>query len=423
MGRKSKTGCIGILTSGGDCPGLNAAIRGVAKAAMMDYGMDVIGIYDGFRGLVENRYFKLDNRTVSGILTLGGTILGTSRDKPNKMMMGGKKVDMTEVAVENAKKMGLDCLVCLGGGGTQKNALHLMKNGLNVLTLPKTIDNDVYGTDVTFGFDTALTIASEAIDRLHTTATSHHRLIVCEIMGHNAGWLPLGAGIAGGADVILIPEIPYNLEVVAEHLRKRRSGGKRFSIIAIAEGATSVCEALRAKLAPVQDSDHPAEDTEAAILAQSSKKQGQKNGKKKSGKSGKSVESACAFGTEGTETGVCAMCADELRREDFAMVQEPVASRVAREIQRITGFEARVTSLGHVQRGGTPSPRDRLLCTILGTKAAQLLAAGEYNCMVAIRGDGCKAVPLEEVAGQRKIIPDDHPWLQAAQMVETCLGR
>lgn len=429
MGKKSKTRCIGILTSGGDCPGLNAAIRAVAKAAMTDYGMDVIGIYDGFRGLVENRYFKLDNRTVSGILTLGGTILGTSRDKPNKMVMGGKKVDMTEVAVENAKKMGLDCLVCLGGGGTQKNALHLMKNGLNVLTLPKTIDNDVYGTDVTFGFDTALTIASEAIDRLHTTATSHHRLIVCEIMGHNAGWLPLGAGIAGGADVILIPEIPYNLEVVAEHLRKRRSGGKRFSIIAIAEGATSVCEGLREKLAPVQDSDRPVDDEDAAQVqaevagrsgGKVEKKKSQKNGGKKSGKNG---DNACANGADGAEAGVCAMCADEMRRDDYAVVQEPVASRVAREIQRITGFEARVTSLGHVQRGGTPSPRDRLLCTILGTKAAQLLAAGDYNCMVAVRGDGCKAVPLEDVAGKRKAIPDDHPWLHAAQMVETCLGR
>ena len=165
--KRSKTKCIGILTSGGDCPGLNAAIRGVAKAAMTEYGMDVIGIYDGFRGLVENRHIKLDNRKVSGILTLGGTILGTSRDKPHKMPMGGKKVDMTEVAVENARKMGIDCLVCLGGGGTQKNALHLMRHGINVLTLPKTIDNDVYGTDTTFGFDTAMTIASEEIGRAH----------------------------------------------------------------------------------------------------------------------------------------------------------------------------------------------------------------------------------------------------------------
>lgn len=417
MFKKSKTRCIGILTSGGDCPGLNAAIRSVAKAAMTDYGMDVIGIYDGFRGLVENRYIKLDNRAVSGILTLGGTILGTSRDKPNKMVMGGKKVDMTEVAVENAHKMGLDCLVCLGGGGTQKNALHLMQHGLNVLTLPKTIDNDVWGTEVTFGFDTALTIASEAIDRLHTTATSHHRLIVCEIMGHNAGWLPLGAGIAGGADVILIPEIPYNLEAVAEHLRKRRSGGKRFSIIAIAEGATSICDALCASEAS------PNDNAPAEVKFSSKKKTERKQEKVSKNNKKNAASSACTLEKGVKDPEICTMCADELRREDFAVVQEPVASRVAREIQRITGFEARVTSLGHVQRGGTPSPRDRLLCTILGTKAVQMLAAGEYNHMVAICGDSCKAIPLEEVAGKRKIIPEDHPWLQAARMVGTCLGQ
>ncbi len=387
--KKSKTKCIGLLTSGGDCPGLNAAIRSVAKAAMTIYGMDVIGVYDGFRGLVENRFFKLDNRSVSGILTLGGTILGTSRDKPHKMPMGGRKVDMTEVAIENAKKMGIDCLVCLGGGGTQKNALHLMQNGLNVLTLPKTIDNDVYGTDETFGFDTALNIATEAIDRLHTTATSHHRLIVCEIMGHNAGWLPLGAGIAGGADVILIPEIPYDLEVVTEHLRDRRRGGKRFSIIAVAEGAHSANEATTIEKLKKQEK-------KAAKSEKGSKKQNKEKSNKK--------------------------ILDEIRKDDYCIVQEPIASRVARNIQKITGFEARVTSLGHVQRGGSPSPRDRLLCTILGTKAAELLAAGEYNKMVAIRGDGCEAIALEEVAGKSKLVPLDHPWLDSARMVETCLG-
>ena len=396
--KRSKTKCIGILTSGGDCPGLNAAIRGVAKAAMTEYGMDVIGIYDGFRGLVENRHIKLDNRKVSGILTLGGTILGTSRDKPHKMPMGGKKVDMTEVAVENARKMGIDCLVCLGGGGTQKNALHLMRHGINVLTLPKTLDNDVYGTDTTFGFDTAMTIASEAIDRLHTTATSHHRLIICEIMGHNAGWLPLGAGIAGGADVILIPEIPYKLEAVAEHLRKRRSGGKRFSIIAIAEGAHSLEEARK-----LGDKNAGKNDDDPEDAGKDSDKK-DKKGKKK-GKNEKAAK-----------------CLDELRRDDYSVVQEPTANRIAREIQMITGFEARVTSLGHVQRGGTPSPRDRLLCTILGTKAAQLLAEGSYNKMVAIRGDGCEAVDLESVAGQKKVVPLDHPWIRSARMVETCLG-
>ncbi len=305
---------------------------------------------------------------------------------------------MTDVAIENAKKMGLDCLVCLGGGGTQKNAKHLMDNGLNVVTMPKTIDNDVYGTDYTFGFDTALNIASEAIDRLHTTATSHHRLIVCEIMGHNSGWLPLGAGIAGGADVILIPEIPYDLKVIAEHLRERRRGGKKFSIIAVAEGAHSVEEAREIELKMVEH-DKKKKEHETLVV------EGKLNDKdrKKKAKSAKKI-------------------LDEIRSSDYDEVQEPIASRVAREIQKLTGFEARVTSLGHVQRGGSPSPADRLLCTVLGTKAAQLLAAGDYNVMVNVLNNNCGCIPLEEVAGRRKEVPLDHHWLNAARMVETCLG-
>src|SRR5664279_2029831 len=234
---------IGILTSGGDSPGLNAAIRGIGKSLLGRYGMKVIGFRDGFRGMMENRTQLLDSEALSGILTLGGTILGTSRDKPYAMPIAGKLTDMTEVIVDNYRRHHLDALVCLGGGGTQKNAYHLMKQGLNVITLPKTIDNDVAMTDISFGYDTALGIATEAIDRLHTTATSHHRIIVCEIMGHAAGWLALGAGIAGGADVIMIPEIPYDLNAIAEHLRNRRHLGKRFSIIAIAEGAISKDEA------------------------------------------------------------------------------------------------------------------------------------------------------------------------------------
>jgi ATP-dependent phosphofructokinase / diphosphate-dependent phosphofructokinase len=241
-----RTRSIGILTSGGDCPGLNAAIRGVAKAAM-HYGIQVTGIQDGFRGLVENRTIPLDAKAVSGLLTEGGTLLGTSRDKPHKMLMGRKVMDMTEVAVDNMKRMNIDCLVCLGGNGTAKNAWRLRQaTDIGVLTLPKTIDNDVSHTDITFGFDSGMRIATEAIDRLHTTATSHHRVIVCEVMGHDAGWLALGSGIAGGADVILIPEIPYDLEVVAEHLMTRRKQGKRFSIVAVAEGAKSKTEVARA---------------------------------------------------------------------------------------------------------------------------------------------------------------------------------
>jgi 6-phosphofructokinase 1 len=371
MSRKKGPRCIGVLTSGGDCPGLNAAIRGVVKACVNEHGMQAIGFLDGFRGLVENRSIPLDDRACSGILTLGGTLLGTSRDKPHKMPMGGQVLDMTATAVANARKLGIDCLVCLGGGGTQKNALQLSKAGLPVVTLPKTIDNDVYGTDVTFGFDTALGIATEAIDRLHSTATSHQRLIVCEIMGHNAGWLTLGAGIAGGADVILIPELPYDLSVVADHLSERRRNGKRFSIVAVAEGVRSVQEAAEAEAATrrIEKADEPEDGTDAPRL-----------------------------------------------------VEEPMASRLARRLQQHTGIEARVTSLGHVQRGGSPSPADRLLCTRLGTAAAQAIIAGRFDVMIAVKGDDCVPVPLDQVAGRKKIVPSDHPWLAAARLVDTCLG-
>ena len=372
--KKEMAKCIGILTSGGDCPGLNAAIRGVAKAAVNKYGMKVVGFLDGFRGLVENRTMILDDRTLSGILTQGGTILGTSRDKPHKMPMGGEKMDMTEAAVENVHRHQIDCLVCLGGGGTQKNAYHLhKKGGINVLTIPKTIDNDVAETDITFGFDTAMSIAAEAIDRLHTTATSHHRIIVCEIMGHNAGWLTLGAGVAGGADVILIPEIPYNLDFVAEHLKQRRRSGKRFSIVAVAEGAIS-------------------KEEKEALEKAKDKKEGPMKEKK---------------GEDGLP---------------YHLVQESKASSLARELQQRTGVEARVTSLGHVQRGGIPSTTDRLLCTMLGTKAAQLLAKGKYNVMVAVKGRVAEAVPLKDVAGKKKLVEPDHPWIDAARLVGTCLG-
>ncbi|QBG47064.1 6-phosphofructokinase [Verrucomicrobia bacterium S94] len=362
MATKTKT--IGILTSGGDCPGLNAAIRGVAKAALAQ-GTKVIGILDGFRGLVENRTMTLEDKDVSGILTHGGTFLGSSRDKPHKMPMGEKVLDMTEVAVSNARKNHIDCLVCLGGNGTQKNAMRLHEAGLDVLTLPKTIDNDVAGTDITFGFDSSMAIATEAIDRLHTTASSHHRAIVCEIMGHKAGWLALGAGIAGGADVILLPEIPYDLDYIVEHLMARRHHSKRFSIIAIAEGAISKEEAAegRKKKKPVR--------------------------KKENG---------------------------------MMLIEEPVASRIARQIQQAAGIEVRFTSLGHVQRGGSPTATDRLLSTRLGTKAGELLHDGVYNVMVGLKGERCVAVPLEDVAGRTKVVPAGHPWLKTAVLVDTCLG-
>src|SRR5260221_1656304 len=239
----SKTKRIGILTAGGDSPGLSAAIRGVGKTALGFYGMEMVGFRDGFRGLAENRRLKLDKSALAGILTIGGTILGTSRDKPNRMLVDGRTRDMTDVIIENYKANELCALVCLGGGGTQKNALRLHQAGLNVITLPKTIDNDVAMTDFTFGFDTALNIATETIDRLHSTAHSHHRIIVAEIMGHRAGWLTLGAGIAGGADVILIPEIPYNVEKIAEAIKRRSRRGTNFSIVAVAEGSMSIDDA------------------------------------------------------------------------------------------------------------------------------------------------------------------------------------
>src|SRR5438270_3709885 len=234
----AKAKCIGILTSGGDCPGLNAAIRGVAKPLMSDFHIEVIGIEKGFRGLVDNNARVLHLQDVSGILSLGGTILGTSREKPHKMPLpNGETIDMTPRAVETYNRLGLDCLVCLGGNGTHKVAFSLMKHGLNVLGLPKTIDNDLAETDTTFGFDSAVTTAAQALDRLYSTAEAHLRVMVIELMGHKAGWLTLSAGLAGGADIILIPEIPYDLDSICQHLTERRRRGKWFSIVAVAEGA------------------------------------------------------------------------------------------------------------------------------------------------------------------------------------------
>lgn len=406
---KSKTRCIGVLTSGGDCPGLNAAIRGVVKACLGTYGIKCVGILDGFRGLVENRTIPLDDRAVSGILTQGGTFLGTSRDKPHKMPMGGKVTDMTAVAVENAKRMQIDCLVCLGGAGTQKNANRLSEAGLNVLTLPKTIDNDIWNTDITFGYDTALDIASEAIDRLHTTATSHQRIIVVEIMGHKAGWLTLGAGIAGGADVILLPEIPYDPERVAEHLLDRSRHGKRFSIVAVAEGAISRDEQKVAAKA-AEEAAHEKE--------QRKKKKEKDREKAKAKRQGDETEEEYAA----TETVMIKRGPGAPVEMTYHSVQEPMASRLARTLQRLTGTEARVTTLGHVQRGGSPSAADRLLCTRLGTTAAQLLAEGRYGVMVAVKGDACVPVPLEEVAGKLKLVPVDDPMVKSARLVGTCMG-
>ncbi len=387
---------IGVLTSGGDTPGLNAALRAVGKAAELRHGMQVIGFRDGFRGLMENRTVWLDDRTLSGILTHGGTILGTSRDKPNAMPVAGKVLDMTDLIVENYRKHHLDALVCLGGGGTQKNAFHLQKAGLNVVTLPKTIDNDVAMTDVTFGFDTALGIATEAVDRLHSTAHSHHRIIVVEVMGHKAGWLALGAGVAGGADVILIPEIPYDVESISSAILKRFRSEKRFSIVAVAEGALSreqAAEALAAR-AKEKGSDGRRDKAEKA-------EKGERAGKPQ--KAGSKVRpGGNSVAGEGHRTGR--------------------ALGLAEQLERLTGLESRVTILGHLQRGGTPSAADRFLATRLGTACADLVARRKFGVMVAAHGEGTRPVPLEEVVGKRKTVPLDHPWVEAARALGTCLG-
>jgi 6-phosphofructokinase len=378
---------VGILTSGGDSPGLNAAIRGVGKAAIGAHGMHVVGYRDGFRGLVENRSGPLTRAELSGILTIGGTILGTSRDKPHRMPVGKKTMDMTDVIVETYQRHHLDALVCIGGGGTQKNAQRLVDKGLNIVTLPKTIDNDVEGTDITFGFDTALGIATDAIDRLHSTAHSHHRIIVVEVMGHNAGWLALGAGIAGGADVILIPEIAYDVEAVAEAIRHRSRTGSEFSIVAVSEGAMS-----REEAAELQKAE--------ALLVRA--KRASKNGAVKN----RGVRKARA-------------------RTRVADIQAKLTNstlQLSQRLEQLTGLESRVTILGHLQRGGTPSAGDRLLATRLGTACADLLNQGTFGVMVAARGDGAEPVPLEQVVGRRKTVPMDHPWLRAARNVGVCLG-
>jgi len=368
---------IGILTAGGDSPGLNAAIRGVGKTALGFYGMEILGFRDGFRGLVEDRKLKLDKTTLAGILTVGGTILGTSRDKPHRMVIDGRTRDMTKVIAENYDKYGLEALVCLGGGGTQKNALRLHEAGLNVITLPKTIDNDVAMTDCSFGFATALDIATEAIDRLHSTAHSHHRIIVAEIMGHRAGWLTLGSGIAGGADAILIPEIPYDVEKIALAIKQRSRHGTNFSIVAVAEGAMS------------------RDDARALLSAEKKLERARTLHDKKEAK----IELATL----------------DVRHQGNTM-------RLAKQLEDLTHLEARVTILGYVQRGGTPSAADRLLATRLGSACGDLIHEGIFGVMVAARGEGTEPVPLEKVAGKRKAVPPDHQWVETARRVGTCMG-
>ncbi len=368
---------IGILTAGGDAPGLNAAIRAIGKAAITEEGWEVIGFERGFTGLIEDRSVVLDARSLSGILTFGGTILGTSRVKVHRVSTEDGEKDMRPQIAATYERHGLEALICIGGGGTHKNALRLCELGLNIVSLPKTIDNDVAHTDNTIGFDTALGIATEAIDRLHSTAHSHHRIIVAEIMGHRAGWLALGAGIAGGADVILIPEIPYEVESVAEAINRRVRSGSKFSIVAVAEGAMTV--AWSHKLAE-------AEEHKKSASGAAERKRAKE-------------ELKALYGSHAGNT-----------------------LRLAEELEKLTKLEARVSILGYVQRGGTPSCQDRLLATRLGTAAVDCLRQGKFGVMVASVGDGVKAVPIEKVAGSLKTVPVDHRWVCAARAVGTCLG-
>lgn len=373
---KKKIKNIGILTAGGDSPGLNAAIRAIGKTAIGAYGWHVIGFRDGFLGLLEDRWVNFEKEGLAGILTVGGTVLGTSRLKPHRMETPKGTVDVRDKIVATYRRHKLDALVCIGGGGTHKNALRLLEKGLNIVTLPKTIDNDVAHTDSTIGFATAMEIATDAIDRLHSTAHSHHRIILAEIMGHRAGWLALGAGIAGGADVVLIPEIPYNVQRIADAIKARVARGTKFSIIAVAEGARSI------------------EDAQAYAAAT------------RANKTARNTEQKLA-------KAVLAKLDSEHEDNIF---------RLARQLNTLTGLDSRVSILGYVQRGGTPSFRDRLLATRLGTACVEMIAAGKFGYMVGADGDRITMTPISKVAGNLKTVPLDHPLIRSARHLGTTLG-
>ena len=369
---------IGILTAGGDSPGLNAALRGVGKAAHAMYGMDVLGFQDGFAGMIERRTLELEGNILSNILTAGGTLLGTSRDRPDRVLVGGQKVDKTAEVVQAYRDLALDALVCLGGSDAQESAFLLVQNGLSVITLPVTIDNDLVETDTSVGFDTALGIAAEAIDRLHTTASSHHRIIIVEVMGKQTGWLTLGAGLAGGADVILIPELPYDEASVVQAIQDRSQAGKRFSIVAVSEGAMS---------------------KEAVLFFEQAKKVNQRL-------------------RQGQDQNRVAGQLAKIERQSAGNT-----IHLANQLEKMAGMEARITILGYLQRGGTPSAADRILATQLGTACAAAVESGIFGVMLAVHGAGLiEPVPLERVAGKSKTVALDHPWITGARMVGTNLG-
>ncbi len=358
---------IGLLTGGGDCPGLNAVIRAVTKTAMFEFGLEVMGIADGFLGLIENRMRLLSTEDVSNILTRGGTILGTSnKANPAHFAVGkdgeGKPIfeDVTPRVIDHVKQNAIDALICVGGDGTMTGANDLTKHGVRCIGVPKTIDNDLMHCELTFGFQTAVTIATEALDRIHTTASSHHRVMLVEMMGRNAGWLTLHAGLASGADVILIPEIPFDLGVVCDYCLERSKHGKAFTIIAVSEGAMP--------------------------------------------RGGKVVVDRVVKDSP-----------DPIR---LGGVSEVLCEQIA----ELTGLECRATILGHVQRGGTPVPNDRILGTLYGHEALDLLRRGEFNRVVVMQNARITSVPMADVADQQRTVPPEDPHIDAARGVGTCFG-
>ncbi len=353
---------MGVLTSGGDCPGLNAVLRAVTKSALLDHGIRVFGFHDGFKGFMEGEAEELNWNSVSGILTAGGTILGaTNRDNPFRMADGkGGFKDRSADVVKHYKKLGLDGCVVVGGDGTMKLAQAFAERGLRIVGVPKTIDNDLWGTDHSVGFDTAVEFAAQCLDRLHNTAQSHHRIMVAEVMGRDSGWIGLYSGVAAGADVILLPEIPFDLEKAAGFITRRQGEGKCFSIVVVAEGAREKGKGVVAKLL-ADDPTHP---------------------------------------------------------ERLGGVGEVVA----RGLQRLTGLEARVTVLGHLLRGGSPTARDRLLATSFGHTAVNLLWRGVAGRCVVEQGGIITHVSLKEATSRRKDVPKKHPLILAARSAMTSFG-
>ena len=357
---------IGILTGGGDCPGLNAAIRGLGKAALFK-GIEVVGIQDGYQGLIENRTVELGLDELSGILTRGGTILGTNNKcSPEKYHEGndqtGKPIYSNAVdrCMANAQEHELDVLFVIGGDGTFTCTKPLVEAGLPCIGVPKTIDNDIYGTDLTIGFTTATRIGTMALDRLHSTGDSHHRVMVCELMGRNSGWLTLASGLASGSDVILIPEIPFDMDTICKFVDSRRNGRSGFSIIACAEGAHQV-------------------DGQQVIA--------------------KHIDSS----------------PDPIRLGG-------IGQYVSYEIESRTGIETRTTTLGHIQRGGEPAATDRVVATTFATAAFEFAMDGKFNTMVSLSNGHIEAKDILDAAGKQRLIPKDHRFIRAAKAVKTCFG-